>query len=71
MIIYEPGTRVAFFLGDGKLIEGTIVEFEDDIKNGLPGYSLTECSDGVRHWTYAGRVVNSIPADWPRDEVRA
>ena len=50
------GTLILVELFGGERIEGLVENYEDDIKNGRPGYDLSDCTDGIPHWCYAAQV---------------
>lgn len=50
------GSTILVELFGGQRVEGVVDNYEENIKNGRPGYDLTNCSDGHEHWCYASQV---------------
>lgn len=50
------GSRILVETWGGERIEGIVDGYEENIKNGRPGYDLRDCSDGHDHWCYSDQV---------------
>lgn len=54
------GTRIRFHLLGGEELTGTIIESDEFDKGARGVYSLAECSDLERHFTYHDRIIEVL-----------